>query len=136
MSTLKHNAGFTLIELMIVIAIVGILATIAYPSYTEQIKKGRRSDAKSALLNVQMAEEKYRTNNTSYGTLAQIGTPATNYYTIAVSSPTATSYTATAAPTGTQADDKCGTFAINQDGKTTSASIQTSAAKVQECWGK
>ncbi|MGJ0486114.1 MAG: type IV pilin protein [Methylomicrobium sp.] len=139
MYNLKRNAGFTLIELMIVVAIVGILAGIAYPSYTEYVKKGRRADAKSALLQVQLAEEKYRTNNIGYGTLAQIGVSASSpdqYYTIAVSSATATGYAATATPAGIQTGDSCGTFAVNEGGKTTSTSVQTTTAKVQECWGK
>jgi type IV pilus assembly protein PilE len=139
MRTFKRNSGFTLIELMITVAVVAILAGIAYPSYTEYVKKARRADAKAALLKVQLAQEKYRTNNTSYGTLAQIGVSSTSpdqYYTIAVSNNTATAYTATATPAGAQAGNSCGTFAVNQDGKTTSASVQTTTAKVQECWGK
>ena len=128
--------GFTLIELMIVVAVIGVLATIAYPSYTEYVIRSKRADAKAALLAVQMAQEKYRANNTTYGTLAQIGlsnTSSDGYYTIAVSGNNATSYSATATPGHT--DSTCGVFAINQDGKTTSA-VQTTDAKVQECWGK
>lgn len=141
MSTLKRNFGFTLIELMITVAVVAILAGIAYPSYMEYVKKARRADAKAALLKVQLAEDKYRTNSTSYGTLAQIGVSAASpdqYYTIAIdgASLSATAYTATATPTGGQTGDSCGTFAVNQEGKTTSASVQTTTAKVQECWGK
>lgn len=127
-------------ELMIVVAIIGILAAIAVPAYSEYVIKGKRSDAKAALLNAQLAQEKYRANNTSYGTLAQIGVSSTSpdgYYTIAISgTPDATSYTVTAAPLSPFADSTCGTFAVNKDGKTTSASVQTTAAKVTECWGK
>lgn len=139
MVTLKRNSGFTLIELMITVAIVAVLAGVAYPSYSEYVKKARRADAKAALLKAQLAQEKYRTNNTSYGTLAQIGVSTTSpdqYYTIAVTSNTATDYTVTATPTGAQTGDSCGTFAVNKEGKTTSTSVQTTAAKVQECWGK
>lgn len=140
MHTFKRSSGFTLMELMIVVAIIGILAAIAVPAYSEYVIKGKRSDAKAALLNAQLAQEKYRANNTSYGTLAQIGVSSTSpdgYYTIAISgTPDATSYTVTAAPLSPFADSTCGTFAVNKDGKTTSASVQTTAAKVTECWGK
>lgn len=128
--------GFTLLELMIAVAIVGILAAIAYPSYRESVMKSRRSDAKAALLQVQLAQEKWRANNPTYGTLAQIGVGATSgegYYTIAVAGNTATAYNATATPTGAQASDKCGTFTINQAGQkgVTGAAAGYTAAN---CW--
>lgn len=139
MSAHKQQAGFTLMELMIAVGIIGILSAIAYPSYKEYVMKGRRADAKSGLLRVQLAQEKYRANNVSYGTLAQIGLGTSspdNHYTIAVANPSATNYTATATPTGLQTGDSCGTFAANMAGKTTSASVQTTDAKVSECWGQ
>ena len=144
MNTFKRPSGFTLVELMIVVAIIGILAAIAYPSYTEYVTRSKRSDAKAALLQAQLAQEKYRANHISYGTLIQIGMSTTatytspeGYYTIAISNtPDATTYTVTAAPLAPFADATCGTFAVNQAGKTTSSSVQTTTAKVNECWGK
>jgi type IV pilus assembly protein PilE len=138
MCRFKRPAGFTLIELMIVVAIIGILASIAYPAYQEYVKRAKRADGKAALLQVQLAQEKWRANHTTYGAQADINisTSPDGYYTIAVTNPTGTNYSATATPTGTQTGDSCGIFAVNKDGKTTSSSIQTTSAKVNECWGK
>lgn len=102
--------GFTLIELMMVVAIVAILAAVAYPSYLDSIRSARRADAMDALLTLQNLQEKYRANNTTFGTLAQIGGSAASsdgYYTLAVSGNTATAYTltATAVAGTTQAAD-------------------------------
>ena len=63
-----HRQGFTLIELMIVVAVIGILAAIAYPSYQDYIRKTRRIDAQSVMLDIQLLQEKYRVNNPSYAT--------------------------------------------------------------------
>ncbi|CAI09028.1 Pilus assembly protein [Aromatoleum aromaticum EbN1] len=97
----SRTGGFTLIELMIAVAVVAILAAIAVPSYMESIRKSRRSDATTSLAKIQLAQETYRLNNNSYGTLAALGLGATStegYYTIAITEGTisTTGYTATA----------------------------------------
>ncbi len=138
MRIFKRSSGFTLIELMIVVAIIGILAGIAYPAYTDYVTRAKRADGKAGLLSLQLAQEKYRANNVTYGTLALIEVTVTSpdsHYTIAIpGTPTATSYTATATPLNFT-DSTCGVFAVNNNGKTTS-STQTNTEKVQECWGK
>lgn len=63
---MKKAAGFTLMELMIVVAIVGILAAIAYPSYMDSVRKSRRADAKAALSNAVQALERYYTEKNTY----------------------------------------------------------------------
>jgi len=135
MKTFKNN-GFTLIELMIVVAVIGILASIAYPSYQEYVLRAKRGDAKAALLSVQLAEEKYRANNVSYGTLAQLGLGAMvssdGYYDITIpTTPTAAAYSITATPKSPHADAKCATLVIDQDGVKTA--FGTDAAN---CWKK
>jgi type IV pilus assembly protein PilE len=92
MTQMTHQAarGFTLIELMIVVAIIGILAAIAIPNYTSYLLKSRRSDATVAISKIQQAEEKWRANHTTYSkvlTSAELdtGTSSENgYYTMSV----------------------------------------------------
>ncbi|MCL5669191.1 MAG: prepilin-type N-terminal cleavage/methylation domain-containing protein [Gammaproteobacteria bacterium] len=143
----KQHLGFTLIELMIVVAIVGLLAAIAYPSYMDSVRKGRRAEAITALYQLQLAQEKWRANNTTYtGTLGTGGlglsttSPATGttfYYDLAITSNTATGFTATATArsTGGQNNDtaggvSCTPLTINQDGP--DYGTPSKAA----CWGK
>ena len=64
----RQPLGFTLIELLVAIAIIGILVTVALPAYQDFVRKGRRADARNALMAVQMAQEKYRGNHLAYAT--------------------------------------------------------------------
>jgi type IV pilus assembly protein PilE len=110
--------GFTLIELMIVVAIVGILASIAYPSYMDSVTKSRRSDAQAALLGLAQAMERNYTSNTTYKGAAtggaDTGVPAifstkspidgsTTYYNLKIQSAAVSTYVLAAEPVGAQA---------------------------------
>ena len=108
----QKQRGFTLIELMITVAIVGILASIAYPSYQDSVMKSRRADAKGALLGLANTMERNFTTTNSY-----VGVTPTNtdYYTITITA-TASSYTLSAAPVGAQVNDSCGTLTLTQTG--------------------
>jgi type IV pilus assembly protein PilE len=114
MKQLQQN-GFTLIELMIAVAIVGILAAIAYPSYQDSVRKSRRADVEGVLLGLANAMERRFTETNSY--VGAVAPPAT-YYTVTIPVATASSYTLNAAPivTGPQANDKCGTLTLDQTG--------------------
>lgn len=138
----QHSAfGFTLMELMIAVAIVGILAAIAYPSYEGTIRKGRRADGKAALMTLQQAQEKMRAtcplyagtlgaaSNTCGATaaatlLTNSATSTEGYYTLSITSPSSTTYTLSAAATtknGQSNDTACTPLTLNQAGTKTPA---------------
>jgi type IV pilus assembly protein PilE len=120
--------GFTLIELVITVAVVAILTMIALPSYQEYVRRSTRSEAQAYLLNVATRQQQFLLDTRSYsGTLAALGVPVSdrvnNGYTLTlnvVAGPPAT-FTITAAPKGGQASEKCGTLTINQAGTRTAA---------------
>ena len=76
--TVRRHAGFTLIETLVTVAIAGVLSSVAYPSVEGQVMRARRSDALVALLQAQLAQERFRANNASYGSLVQAGVRATS----------------------------------------------------------
>jgi len=103
-SRFYRNKGFTLIEVMIVVAVIGILAAIAYPSYQNSVLKAQRADAHESLLRIQQAQEKWRVNNATYTTdLADLNVNATSmegYYTLSIDAgATGVGYTARASKT-------------------------------------
>ena len=145
----RVQSGFTLIELMIVVAIVAILAAIAYPSYTSTVARSRRSDAKAVLLEtVQWIEREYtisgvynkkgngNTLNTAALPFSQAPkAPATTAYDISfTAAPTASAFTLQAVPTNSMSGDKCGTFRIDNAGAKTLGTDATST--VAECWDR
>ena len=126
---MRQQRGFTLIELMIVVAVVAILAAIAIPNYLEQSRKGRRAEAVRAVGEFQLAMERWRAENPSYanctGTGCGSGTypsaPTSDFYVVPSGGITAsaTGYSITLNPTGKQAGDPCGTLSATNLGKPT-----------------
>ncbi len=135
----RNTAGFTLIELMIVVIVIGIIAAIAYPNYTEYVRKSRRSDAQIALTQLANAQEKFYLNCNSYTPYLTVATSTVNtctvansglgyassnspqgYYTLSIPVGNTTSYTITATATGIQAaDTTCPALSITSTGTKT-----------------
>ncbi|RON56074.1 type IV pilin protein [Pseudomonas frederiksbergensis] len=131
----RSNRGFTLIEIMIVIAIIGIVITIGYPSLTEYLKKGRRSEVAGLLSEqAQILERFYSRNNVYTGAT---GLSAGNdFYTL---TPTITDQTflltAVRKTGSTMATDKCGDFTITNTGVRSMVNA-TAGLATKDCWGR
>jgi type IV pilus assembly protein PilE len=128
--------GFTLIELMIVVAIIAIISAVAYPTYVSFMMKGRRADGRELLQRIGVAEERYYTNNNRY----------TNNLTLLLSSPlseqgyyraqnpvvdaTGQTFVVTATPLAAQTNDKCAGLTLNNLGVKGFTGAETNG----RCW--
>jgi type IV pilus assembly protein PilE len=111
----RAESGVTLIELMVVIVIVGVLATLLFPSFEKQILTARRGDGIAHLLRLKIQQEAFRIGNMRYAKTEQLGLPTSKYYTFVVTDVSATTYTITAKAIGTQmSDETCLAIQIDQ----------------------
>lgn len=128
---------------MIAVAIAGILAAIAYPSFMSQVRKSRRADAVAARAAIEQAQERWRANNAAYttaltagwpGGLGLSGTSPNEYYTLALSNASEAGYTLilTAVPGKSQASDTgCTSLTVRVDKGNSSPPLEQ-----QKCWGR
>lgn len=142
-----RTAGFTLMELMIVVAIVGILAAIAYPSYRDSVQKSRRGQVKAEMVELTQILERCFSNANSYGNCFNAGnnlaalpeygasprnsTGTDRFYNLSIASTGAApilNYTITATAINDQADDRCANLTINQQG------VRGTSSGNADCW--
>lgn len=136
---LERVLGFTLIELMIVVAVVAVLTAIAYPSYQDALRKSRRAQAKADLIEYAALAERFRTVNNTYAGFTlpttvsprEAGAVARYNLTPAAAFTAANSFTITATPTaaGGQASDRCGILTLTNTG-----SKGNSTGALADCW--
>jgi type IV pilus assembly protein PilE len=133
--------GFTLFELLVVLVVVGILATIALPTYRKHMQRVNRTEAMTLLLDLQNAQERHYLRHDRYTSSVEAAPPAglgmpadgaSNKYTLAVSlAADGQSYIATASPVGAQAADlECLAFSVDARGRR----AVTGTGGVQRCW--
>jgi type IV pilus assembly protein PilE len=140
---MKRLRGFTLIEVMITVAILAIVAAIAYPSFMGSIRKSRRSEAFEFITRIQQAQERWRANNSAYTTdltTTGLNVPTTTpngYYTLAVTVPvgptSGSDYTITATAAGQQAaDTQCALISLRM----LNGNLTYDSTSGQTCWSK
>lgn len=142
-SFVPSQRGFTLIEVIVVVLILGILAAVAIPNYTEYIQRGRRADAKTALLQVAQWQERRRTETNSYATttgqlpgLATVRSNNAVIYNITIDAgATANAYTLTATRAGVMAADPCGDFTLTSLGIRGNLNLG-GGRTTEQCWAR
>jgi len=131
------QGGFTLIELMIVVAVIAVLTLIAYPSYISSVRKGKRGQAKTDLVTLAANMERCYTQTNAYTSPPcglSYNTSGTNgqvNYNITLTVPNAQAFTITATPVGDQLKDPCGALSVDQAGNRSAAVTQSSG---QSCF--
>jgi type IV pilus assembly protein PilE len=138
----RADAGFTLIEVLVVMVIIAILAAVAIPNYTEYINRGRRQEAKALLLQAAQWQERVRTERNGYVTATAdlpaafrtVNVNGAAIYNITIDTgATANAYRLTAARAGSMTDDGCGDFALSNTGV---RALANNTRTLDQCWGR
>ena len=138
--------GYSLIEVMVVVAIVGILASIAIPSYSSYVLRGKRAEGRATLLDLAARQERFYSDNNQYATVFGVGgvnvstSSKNNYYTLTITPNDLQNqtYTLTAAPSGF-VDSACDSFTLDQAGArglNVGGAASTDTALINDCWGR
>ena len=138
--------GFTLIELMIAVAVTGVVSSVALPSFEGQLQRARRADALVSLMQLEATEERFRSNGARYGSLAEIGAASASpagHYNLQIVTADAAGYEALATATGVQArDTACRVLKLSSSGMNTvyasgtDASVPNPADVNRRCWNR
>jgi type IV pilus assembly protein PilE len=135
--------GFTLVEVIVVVAIIGILAAIAVPSYNEYVRRSQRAEARTVLLEAAQFMQRFYSAHDRYDATRDgtgVALPAAlqkapasggTRYAISLAAVSTTAYTLQAAPTGSMSGDKCGTFTLTSVGR---KDVKEATASAAECW--
>jgi type IV pilus assembly protein PilE len=135
----RMNRGFTLIEAMVVVGIIGLIAAIGYPSYRDQVIKSRRAEGMGALLELADRMERHYSDAGTYRkdavtdiTVADVFPSfSSDYYTLTIDAQDNISFTVSAARKGTQLKDKCGTFTLTSQGE---KKVSLGSLPKEDCW--
>jgi type IV pilus assembly protein PilE len=138
----RSSSGFSLIELMVAVGILAIVAALAYPSYQNSVRKGRRAEGFAALAAIQQAQERWRSNRTSYASTADfpssLTTSPNSLYTIAINGAAESGYEAIATAQGSQSGETaCKLLAVKVQGGNFSYGSGQSAVDYSDpgkCW--
>ncbi len=137
----RKQMGFSLIEVMIAMAVIAILSSIALPAYQDQIRTSKRTEAQNLLLEAASKQQRFFSDNMSFGMdMGDLGYGAANNnaeatesaaYTVSVNPAVdGSSYTLLATPTASQANDGCGNLGISNTG----VKSETGTRSLKECW--
>ena len=142
----RPQRGFTLVETMIVVAVIGILSSMAWPSFAAYVQRARRVDALVALMQVQLAQERYRANHRRYGDLADLGVRSSSgagHYTLSIATAGVDGYEVVASAVGSQIGDiACRSLRLGGNGADlvfasgADASASNPAAVNRKCWNQ
>ena len=142
----RRSTGFTLVELMIAASVASVLASVAYPSFSGALHKARRSEAQIALILLQQAQERWRSDNSRYASLADLGLAAetvSHNYALSVTEPSADGYVAVAQAANAQLGDRTCRYMLlsvalgnlsYRSGETPAAANDAQANR--QCWGQ
>ena len=139
---LLAQRGFTLIELMIVVTVVGILASVSYPSYVEYVRRGHRAEARAGLMQAAQWMERAATATGTYPGIdafaaTALTTVPSGNYAIALSERSGATFTLTATARNAQRNDRCGNFTLEQNGLRGANAKKANASGYDgSCWSQ